>query len=152
MCKTGGGSLRFATQLAAPHANVMFKNKTHINLLMLAFTGLAMVTMGIYFQITSMNLEKYSIAEYIRNDMKLIEWWQVVILPFFVGTLFVVGSIVGFKYKNINKILFFTLAISALTLPFHIFSGVIGIVTSITCLVSEFKHNKTLQSTQKPRG
>ncbi|HEX19936.1 MAG TPA: hypothetical protein ENG78_03855 [Acidiferrobacteraceae bacterium] len=132
----------------------MFKNKTNTHLLMLAFSGLAMITMAIYFQITSVDLEKYSLAEYLQNDVKLVEWWQIVVLPLFVGSIFVAVSIVGFKYRNIRKILFFTLAISVLTLPFHVFSGVIGLLTSITCLVNEFKskHNKPLQPTQKPRG
>ena len=124
----------------------MFNKKTHINLLILAFTGLAIASMGVYLQITSMDLEKYSFSEYLSKDIKLIEWWKVVVLPTFVGIIFLIFSVVGLKIQSTRKIFLCTLVLSILALPLHVFSGVIGIVMSVTCLVAEYKHNKSFKS------
>lgn len=141
----------------------MFKDKTNLHYFLLGFSGLAMIILAIYFQYISMDLNQYSLSQYLRKDIYMPEWWQLVILPLSVGVIFIALSGAGLIYtnfsRNIINILFFTLALSALVLPFHVYSGAIGLITSITCLASQliyrYKHNKQRNSdsgTDAPAG
>jgi len=114
-------------------------------LILLATAGFVMVFMGLNILISTMDLERYAFSEYIKTGIKSIEWWQVVILPILTGTLFLMSSVIGGKTNQFKGILVSMLVVSIVVVPFHIFVGVIGALTSSFCLMSE-KHNKSLKS------
>jgi hypothetical protein len=58
----------------------------------LALIGGTLVLVPIYFQASSMDLDRFTLAQYIAADTALSRWWAVVAFPFLVGLSFLVAA------------------------------------------------------------
>ena len=123
----------------------MFSKKNTITYL-LATAGIAAIYIGIYTLLVSVHLETYTFYEYLKSDVKILAWWQIVVLPIAVGIGFIASSVISRKAKNPNGIFLAMLIISIVVVLFHVLVGVIGLLSSIFCLFNEYKHNKAIKT------
>lgn len=73
--------------------------RTLITFLTLAFVGAAIAFGALYTQFVSMDLQRFTLTEYLQKDVTLFVWWQAVVAPFVVGIGYVVTAIVGVCLK-----------------------------------------------------
>jgi len=64
---------------------------------LLGLIGGTLVLASIYFQLSSMDLGRYPLGQYIVVDTALPAWWDVVAFPFIVGTSFLITAIRCFR-------------------------------------------------------
>ena len=108
--------------------------------------------MAVTVQVTTVDLDKYTIVEYVLADLKMIEWWKAVMAPVVLAAAYILGGIFGLMKKippgkAIKLFLVLTLCSSAVFFA-HALVGIMGVFTAGTLLISQLyytnKHNKTL--------
>lgn len=87
----------------------------------LILSGIALVIMSVYMQWISMELNTYSIAEYIASDLNQWIWWKAIGIPFLVGCAYLGIAGIGIRMNSNFKA----------TLVIFICCFVIGIFLSI---------------------
>ncbi len=74
-----------------------------VEYLWLVVTGLVLVFVAVYMQWVSMDLSRYSIAEYAANDLNQLIWWKAIGFPFLVGGVYLGIAIFGSCANLDNK-------------------------------------------------
>lgn len=64
---------------------------------MLALVGALIVLLCVYFELSSLDLRRQRIADYLFLDLRLWEWWSAIGIPMFVGVVYILAAMFGMR-------------------------------------------------------
>ncbi len=132
-----------------------------VEYLSFGFSGLVLMGIALAGQWSSMDLNTYSLLEYLARDAALPAWWAVVGTPFWVGFCALIVAVWGIRARVTSRrsLLVFggLIVVGAVIAPFSTLAGLLTLVPALACFVgAAIKARKPNHSPQtdaaKPRG
>lgn len=109
-----------------------------IESLMVAFLGLFLVGIAIYFQWTVMDLARYPLSSYFDSRARTEGWWAVAGVPFLVGLAYLLaGAYWSVKHTKVDvtSLSFFVTVLVASTAVLAVFRGYGLFMTLMSALI-----------------
>ena len=118
----------------------------------LALVGGTLIVVPVYLQVSSMDLGRYPLGQYIAADTALPTWWSVVAFPFLVGSCFLIAAAGCARVKPDRKATTYVLVVcfmlAALLFLVNAPLGAYAAVTLLLLLVGNIRHAPSLPSKQ----
>ena len=109
----------------------------------LALIGGTLVVVPIYLQASSMDLDRFTLTQYIAADTALSPWWAVVAFPFLVGLSFLIAAAACARLRPgrraATSVLIVCFVLAVLLCLVNVPLGVLAAVSSLVLLVGSLR-------------
>ncbi|MDR3414793.1 MAG: hypothetical protein P4L83_01280 [Nevskia sp.] len=106
--------------------------------IMLALVGLVLVAIAVYTQWSTMDLERFSVRDYLARDVAFPLWWQAVTVPFFIGLGYLCVALACYRVRpaagTLRSVLFGCLSLAVVLSFASTFLGLMAAVAVLALL------------------